>query len=807
MHRTVFVFDHDLRYLYVGGAHLAGLGRARTDFVGRTLGEMFDVAGATAREPAYRQALAGETVTFDAPLNGDRTLETHLCPLLDRDDRVVAALGFTVDVTDLRAGATDLRDAQEQFRLTFQNAPIGKALADVQGTVLRVNPALCRILDRQDVGLVGTTLSELTHPDDQPAQHEQLEQLLSGVRDTVDLELRYRGAGSSYVWVLLTYTVVRHLDGTASHFIAQVVDITEKRAQQATIEAGHAFQEAVLAASPDIISVFDIAGDSVIWASTSVSTVLGHTAQELVELGPDLVGRLVHPDDAACFQASNRLAAALPDGSTEQLRHRMLHVDGGYRWLSRRVTPFAREAGTVTQLLAVSRDISDMVAAQALLEHSASHDVLTDLPNRALVEARIHSQLEGMQGGQEIAVLFCDLDGFKRINDAYGHHTGDQVLVQTARRLLGCVRSGDTVGRIGGDEFVVVVSCRQDEDPAKVGDDVARRIGLALSLPIELAGVEHVVSTSIGVALGVPGSTAEDLLREADSAMYEAKSRGRNNAVRYIPELRENALGRDRVERQVRQAMAADAVEVFYQPIVRPGTGQVYGVEALLRIPDGEGGHLDTGEAVLLAEQAGLIVGLGERLLGQACQQVARWRRQPGHEDLHLSVNLSAHEVARSQVYERICRALATSGLPPEALTVEITETVLLDAGPGMVVDLERLRAEGVGIAIDDFGTGYASLRYLASLPVTCLKIDRSFTAGLPHDRTSVTLVRATLRLAEDLGLSCVAEGIESVEQQRCLPVDDRVLVQGYLYGRPQPATVPLPAWLPVPGSGHPGVA
>jgi EAL domain-containing protein (putative c-di-GMP-specific phosphodiesterase class I) len=244
----------------------------------------------------------------------------------------------------------------------------------------------------------------------------------------------------------------------------------------------------------------------------------------------------------------------------------------------------------------------------------------------------------------------------------------------------------------------------------------------------------------------------------------------------------------------VRNALAHEAIEVVYQPVVSPGTGSVCAVEALVRIPDGSGGYLHTGDAIELAERTGAIAELDERVFDIACRRVADWRRSPEHRGLTLNVNRSAKDIGKPGFYDRVMAALARTELPPHALTIEITETALLDADERSVTDLIRLNLHGIGLAIDDFGTGYAPLRYLAELPITCIKIDRSFTIGLPHDAKAMTLVRTTIGLAEQLGTSCVVEGVETAHQLGALPQYSRLLVQGYLYSQPLPASAALPA-------------
>jgi diguanylate cyclase (GGDEF)-like protein len=484
------------------------------------------------------------------------------------------------------------------------------------------------------------------------------------------------------------------------------------------------------------------------------------------------------------YERSAQEVVELPDGEVVQTRTRVLRADGSYRVLSRCSTPFRRDAdGKVVQSLTIARDITNEVQAEAQLQHAAMHDPLTGLPNRRLVADRLRTALHGTARGGRLAVLFLDLDWFKRVNDAHGHAAGDVVLTVTAERLLRAVRPYDTVGRMGGDEFVVILCPAEDEDVVTLATQVGDRLRDELRVPVEHDGLQHSVTASIGLAYADSSDDADIVLRDADTAMYRAKTDGKDRLAVFDPEHHGVAVARAGVERTVREALGNDTLEAFFQPIIRLGTGRLAGVEALLRVRGCDGCYLDTEQAILVAEQTGMIAEIGVRMLRTACAQTATWT-----DGLTVSVNLSAREVALPRLHERVQDVLHQTGLSPDRLVLELTESVLLEAAHSTVRDLHQLRASGVGIAIDDFGTGYASLRYLATLPVTCVKVDRSFTAGLGVDPICETLVRATIGLARDLGLSCVVEGVETEAQLDLLGSEPHVLAQGYLLGRPRPA-------------------
>ncbi len=809
---ALLVFDEQLRFVAAGGG-LAGVGLSRAMVEGKTITEAFGHELAAELEGPYRQALAGEDVTVEVSLFG-RTVRQQLTGVRDGDGYLLGGMGFVQDVTESRAYQRDLLESAERFRVAFDNAPIGKAVVELDGTFRRVNHALCQITGYDQESLLALRFQDITHPDDLAADLELLDQIIRGVRASYEIEKRYRMPSGEYVWTLLTVGVVRSSAGDPLYFISQVQDTSERKRHQLDVLEAHSFQQAVFAVSPDTMHVFDVAAARMTWTSRSVHDLLGYTPEELAGFRRGPSREILPAADLQRFNAAVAAALEAADGEVIETRQQVRHRDGRLQWVSNRLTPFKRDdAGAVTQLLGVTRDVTDVIAFEERLEHAALHDDLTGLPNRGLINRRLGEALEQKGGSTEgahrceIVVLFCDLDGFKRVNDAHGHQIGDALLRVSASRLVSAARAGDTVGRMGGDEFVVILAVTGDEDPAAVGREVAERIIRAVGEPLVLGAVEHAITASVGICVAQPGTTPHDLLRDADTAMYHAKLNGKAGHAVFVPTLREDARSRDELVRNVRQSLADNTLDVHYQPIVEPRTGRVTAVEALVRIPGPDGRLLDAAAAIAAAEQTGLIGAIGERVLRRSCEQTARWRESSEHAELAVAVNLSASEIARPGLYDRVTAIVGSTGLEPRALTLEVTESVLLDAGPSTVQDLRRLHEDGIGIAIDDFGTGYAGLRYLATLPVTAIKVDRSFTSGLPDDAVSATIVRATIGLAAELRLACVVEGVETTRQLAALPEAAGLLVQGYYFARPQPASAPLPAFLSPPAespaSGH----
>ncbi|RRV28726.1 bifunctional diguanylate cyclase/phosphodiesterase [Pseudomonas sp. o96-267] len=427
---------------------------------------------------------------------------------------------------------------------------------------------------------------------------------------------------------------------------------------------------------------------------------------------------------------------------------------------------------------------SSLAKANAELTQLALHDGLTKLPNRLLLEDRINQNILKLQrNGGYFALLFMDLDGFKPVNDAFGHHVGDQLLVAVAQRLRAHLRANDSLARIGGDEFVLLAELRHPDDASNVASHV---VGL-LSQPFEIDGHELRVSTSVGIAL-YPGDGVDqqELLINADAAMYHAKSLGKNGYSFFESSMNTNARQQLQLLHDLRVALERGELRLYYQPKFASGSGRMLGAEALLRWQHPQQGLLAPVRFIGLAEKTGLIIPIGDWVLDEACRQMRLWYEQ-GHQDWRVAVNLSALQFCHGELVESVRQTLARHALPANCLTLEITESTAMHDVSASQVILEQLAEMGVGIAIDDFGTGYSSLLYLKRLPANELKIDRGFVRDLEHDGDDMAIVSAIVALGQALDLRIVAEGVETPEQQAFLTELGCDSLQGYLLGHPLP--------------------
>ena len=446
------------------------------------------------------------------------------------------------------------------------------------------------------------------------------------------------------------------------------------------------------------------------------------------------------------------------------------------RWFSVRVSPVEVEGARGAVISHV--DVSGLRRVQDELSHLALHDVLTGLPNRLLLSDRLQQALvDSSRDGRHAAVAFVDLDRFKRVNDSLGHAAGDALLVQVAARLRAVLRAGDTLSRFAGDEFVVVLRHLPSASEAVLLGD---RLVAALDAPFELDGASVSITASVGVVVAREGQTAEQLLLEADAAMYDAKARGRGRVRVFSSDLRRGAEERLAVEEGLRGALVRDELVLHYQPVVSLATGRPVAVEALVRWEHPERGLLLPGAFIEVAEASGLVVPLGRWALRRACADAAGF--DGAAADLDVAVNLSVRQVTRAEVVEEVRAALADSGLAPSRLVLEITESAVVEDAEAVAASLEALHALGVRLAVDDFGTGYSSLLYLRRYPVSALKLDRAFVAGLTTNADDEAICGSVVRLARAVGATSIAEGVETPEQYAALRGLDCELGQGFLW-------------------------
>ncbi len=555
--------------------------------------------------------------------------------------------------------------------------------------------------------------------------------------------------------------------------------IQRKNAEQALRESEEQFRQ-LSGNIPQVFWITDVGQKETLYVSPAAEAMLGRPLRQLLDQ-PRLLVRAIHPEDRPRVHQARKKAV---EGGYDET-YRITRADGSIRWVHDRAFPVRDPAGQVYRIAGIAEDVTDRILAEERLKQLAHFDVLTALPNRALYYDRLRQALaQAKRNGWTAGVMFVDMDRFKIVNDTLGHAVGDLLLQQAAGRLLQSVRANDTVGRLGGDEFAVVLSSLAD---AKDAGLVAQKIIASFNEPFKLQGSEIFVTVSIGITLYPHDDTEQEtLIKNADTAMYRAKESGRNGYQFYTPEMNAKAREFLSLESSLRRALDHHQFVLHYQPKADVATGEISGMEALLRWRHPTRGLVPPSEFIPILEETGLIVAVGEWVIETACAQIHNWQRT-GLKVVPVAVNLSPRQFVTRDLGARIRRLLEQGKTDPRLIEFELTEGSLMANIEESRRTLAYLKSLGVGIAIDDFGTGYSSLAYLKRFPLDALKIDRSFVRDITTDPDDATITRTVITMAHSLGLKVVAEGVETIEQLLFLAGDGCDQVQGYYFTPPLP--------------------
>jgi diguanylate cyclase (GGDEF)-like protein/PAS domain S-box-containing protein len=694
--------------------------------------------------------------------------------------RTVGRVWSFRDATERRAAEEALRVSEEKFSRAFRSSPDVLTLSTVDGgKFVDVNDTFVRTTGYARSEVLGQPVWEFglwVRPEDRERMIQQLTE--RGAVRNMELPFRVR---SGEIRIALLSAEVIEVNGERC-ILTVSNDITEQKdAERALRESEERYALAAIGAN-DGLWDWDLKANE-IYYSRRWKEMLGYSDPEIGD-SPDEWFSRIHRADVE--GARTALAAHL-DGQAGHFEseHRMLCKDGTFRWMLSRGVAVRDASGTSYRMAGSQTDVTNRKVAEERLLHEAIHDPLTGLPNRALfMDLLSRSVARGLRRRDYLfAVLFLDVDRFKVINDSLGHVVGDQLLVAIAGRLLECVRPGDTVARLGGDEFTVLLEDISDESDAT---RVAERIHKELGAPFTLEGHEVFSSASIGIALSATGYDVPDhILRDADTAMYRAKAAGKARHEVFDQRMHTRAMAVLRLETDLRRALDRNEFRVHYQPIVCFETSRIVGCEALLRWQHPERGLLTPGDFMAVAEETGLIVPIGRWALAEACRQVRVWHgNRPARDPLVLCVNLSTRQFGQPDLRGSIQRTLEETGLPSACLKLEITEAVMMRYGESARSTLAQLRELGTELYIDDFGTGYSSFGVLTRIPVSSLKIDPSFVAGLGRNGGR-EIVRTIVTLAHNLELDVIAEGVETREQLERLKALRCDRGQGSLFSPP----------------------
>jgi diguanylate cyclase (GGDEF)-like protein/PAS domain S-box-containing protein len=709
------------------------------------------------------------------------TLVTKM-PYRDGRGQIIGTFGLSRDITEHKKAEEALRTSMALYHSLVQNLPQNIFRKDLEGRFTFANTQFCatigkrleEILGRSDYDLFPAALARKYQEDDRKI-------IKSG--KTFETVEEHHPPGKDMLYVRVVKTPIQDARGYVVGVQGMFWDVTDLHHAQKALESSEQRYALAAAGANDGLWDWDLRTGEVYYGPRWKS-MIGFTEDEIGK-SPEEWMKRVHPEDLEKLK-TDLASHVLGKTAHFENEHRMLHRDGGYRWMLSRGVGVRARNGKAIRLAGSQTDITDRKRFEEQLAQQAFYDPLTGLPNRALFLDRLALAVTRARRRRSsmFSILFLDVDRFKDVNDSLGHLKGDLLLTAIARRLETCVRPGDTVARLGGDEFTLLLDDMRDAADAV---QVADRILEQMRMPFILEGHEVFATVSIGIAPGAHYDKSDDLLRDADTAMYRAKERGKNCYEVFDAAMHSRAVARLQLETDLRRAIERKEFRVFYQPIVSLLTDSLVGFEALVRWQHPQRGLVTPGEFLPLAEETGLILPIDLWVLREAARQTREWQDgYPTAKDLRINVNLSTKQFSQPGLVEHVKEVLAQTGLDGRHLTLEITESAIMEETQALADLLEQIRKLDIRLYLDDFGTGYSSLGYLHRFPIHSLKIHSSFVGQLgKEDEDPGQLVRTITTLAENMRMGVVAEGVETREQLAKLRDLRCQRVQGYFFSRP----------------------
>jgi diguanylate cyclase (GGDEF)-like protein/PAS domain S-box-containing protein len=707
----------------------------------------------------------------------------------DAQGKPLKMRGIIRDITARKQSEMKLRDNEERFRETFEQAAVGIVHTSFDGTLLRCNSRFAEIIGYPPHEIPGMKFQQITAPEDLANSVRVLQRMPSGVSDNAVWEKRYVRKDGSLTWVRLTISTQRDADGHRVHFIAVVEDINDRKTAEERLaratEALRVSEERYRTAfhtSLDAIAINRISNGRYTEVNQSFLDITGYRREELLGHSSLELGIWANPSDRLKMMEALQQRAAC-----RNLQVQFRRKDGALVWgmMSASIIEIDNDPCVLT----VTRDISNFKAAQQQIENLAFYDTLTRLPNRHLLLQRLQQPISSCDAiARTRALLIVDLDDFKTVNETLGHPTGDLILQEVARRLVALIREPNTVARLGGDEFVVMLEdlSKNTVEATAQAEAVAEQIHSALAMPHLLAGREYRSTSSIGITVfEAQSERGNEVLQKADIALDHAKAAGPNAIRFFAPALQAAIHARAAMEEDLYNAIKDNQFVLYYQP--QTNSSQLIGAEALIRWNHPVRGLQFPDGFIPLAEQTGLILPLGQWVLENACAQIARWQRTASTAPFTVSVNISALQFRQPDFVERVLATVDRTGADPRLLELELTESLLVENVEDVIAKMSLLKAYGVRFSLDDFGTGYSSLAYLKRMPLDQLKIDRTFVRDILVDDTSGAIAQTIISLSRAMGLSVIAEGVETESQREFLDCIGCNCFQGYLFSRPLP--------------------
>jgi diguanylate cyclase (GGDEF)-like protein/PAS domain S-box-containing protein len=684
-----------------------------------------------------------------------------------------------IDQTESITQQNALELSRKLFISYFDAAPAGMAATNLENGWIEVNQKLCDLLGYSQRELLRKTWNELTHPGDIPASIDYFNLLVSRQIDSYNMDKRFIRKDGSILDAHLAVSCLRKSDGSIDYFVSIVEDVSARKQFELELKiAATAFE------SQEAMAVTDANG-LILRVNQAFINVTGYTQAEVLGKNPRILQSGRHGKEFYINMWNSIHSTGTWQGEVWNRRN-----SGEVYPEYLNITAVKDAGGIVTNYVATFTDITLSKAASEEIKNLAFYDPLTQLPNRRLLIDRLQQAIAAStRSGQRGALLFLDLDHFKTLNDTLGHDIGDLLLQQVAERLAWCVREGDTVARIGGDEFVVLIEGLSEGlfEAAAHAEAVANKILNSLNQVYQLGSHEYYNSPSIGATLFSGHEVEiEELLKHADIAMYDAKKAGRNTLRFFDPVMQEAINVHADMTRELRYAIAQQQFQLYYQ-IQVDHLGQALGAEALIRWVHPERGIISPFNFIPLAEETGLILPIGLWVLETACAQLKAWEQDAGTRELTISINVSAKQFNQPMFVTQVQKTVQQYAINTSLLKLELTESIIVEKIDHIIITMLALEALGIRFELDDFGTGYSSLQYLKQLPIHQLKIDQSFVRDITSDSSDRTIVRTIIMMANSLGLQVIAEGVETEEQRQTLFDNGCTNYQGYLFAKPVP--------------------
>ncbi len=702
------------------------------------------------------------------------------CPLYNEQGEIEAIEGFLQDISRLKFSELAAHAAEERFRSIFENAIHGIYQTSASGIYLNINPALSRIYgyDSADDLFKGiSNINNQLYVD--PGKRDEFIDLMKLHGQVQNFEARVYRKNGEIIWISENAREVRQPDGTLLYYEGTVENITVRKMMETELRiSATAFE------THESLMITDT-NRVILRVNEAFTRTTGYTAEEVIGQTPNILRSGRH--EANFYQEAWDIICQTGTWQGE-IWDRRKNGEIYPKWLT--ISAVKGDNGEVTHYVGSHLDITERKVAEEKIQHLAFYDPLTHLPNRRLLMDRLQqAQASSARLSREGALLFIDLDNFKKLNDTLGHGIGDLLLQQVAERLTSCVREVDTVARLGGDEFVVLLECLSEQvsEASAQTETIGEKIIAALNQPYQLESYEYHCTASLGATLFNGNMLdTDELMKQADIAMYQSKKAGRNTLSFFDPAVQVIVTARAELEDELRKALECGQFQLYYQAQVDK-SNRPTGAESLIRWIHPERGFISPAQFIPLAEETDLIVPIGLWVLETACAQIKLWERNASTRDIVLAVNVSPKQFRQDDFVVKIQATIRRHAINPTRLKLELTEGMLVENIRDIIAVMHTLKETGIQFSLDDFGTGYSSLQYLKKLPLNQLKIDQSFVRDMTVDSSDNAIVQTIIAMAHSLNLEVIAEGVETEEQKQLLIKDGCTQFQGYLFSKPVP--------------------